>query len=985
MISLIGNTIDRYQILVKIRETPTRVLYKAYNTASQNYIALEVVKTSVRQPDELLRLINDQINKNIDLSHPNIATTADAGLYQGMVYIVYNFTPIQSLRRFFNRTYSWQDMARELVSITHALGYAHEKGIIHGSLHPSSIVLDEKRNPILFGFGFEQIITGYILAHTPGTWINRWGFEYRAPEVLSGAAPDKRSDIYAIGIMLYEWLIGKIPLLAATVLGTLEIRLTDSISMKEAASVPPVIQTLIQKCTAFKPAERYQSMQEVYIVLARGALDMSITKRMVRKPLEVPVQRFRLKPQSLMIFSAIAILAIFIVAAFMSRSSLSAMASPPSVTPTPSKILPTPTMIKPTATAAPTKTPIPTATATLAFPVFQETPFSSAINQTINADNIGKMILLSHWGIGNVNRLVPAPNGEYLVAASSIGIFIFNAQSLKLEKYIDTSSWVTTLDFSPDGKFIAIGNRDGSIQVWDTNTWQESGTTYSGHTQSILDLAFSPNGTKLASVALDNSLIEWTINSTAKLRAETIGGMTAVAYSADNTRIITGGNDFQINVWDAESLKVTQTKAFSSKVVDIASIKGTNLLVIGGSDQKVALLDITSEAGWIPVGSMQYPLTGVAASPDKKLIAAGDINGGISIWDITDRSIDKKFKEPRTIKNDPPEYTGDLNAPGSPHSLAFSPDGKLIFSGLHNGTIRSLAAETGEVAQQNLFLNTHTKKMAVSHNSQYLITQQDNYTLTVWDLWKGIALYQFQGEIKPGDPFSPDDSVFAVASVAGPAKINIYDPSDGKELYSPNSYRDLKNIQFTKDGAQLVTVYDKSAIHLWATSSWQELDTSPKYVVPGCVTYYDKNNVEIVSVTITYQHVIADNNNRPGLCGFETQQWTTFINEDIGLLAYGGGEKLAVVNIQNEGRKDQNMHGVRVDDTVVSVALSPNGKIVAAAYADRTIHLWGIDSQNELMNLYGHNDSITDLRFTPDGKLLISTSLDGTIRLWGVP
>jgi WD40 repeat protein len=70
---------------------------------------------------------------------------------------------------------------------------------------------------------------------------------------------------------------------------------------------------------------------------------------------------------------------------------------------------------------------------------------------------------------------------------------------------------------------------------------------------------------------------------------------------------------------------------------------------------------------------------------------------------------------------------------------------------------------------------------------------------------------------------------------------------------------------------------------------------------------------------------------------------------------------------------------------VVSVAISPDGNLVAAAYDDFTIHVWDANTREEISNLYGHNDTITGLRFTSDNRLLVSTSLDGTIRLWGIP
>jgi WD40 repeat protein len=101
-------------------------------------------------------------------------------------------------------------------------------------------------------------------------------------------------------------------------------------------------------------------------------------------------------------------------------------------------------------------------------------------------------------------------------------------------------------------------------------------------------------------------------------------------------------------------------------------------------------------------------------------------------------------------------------------------------------------------------------------------------------------------------------------------------------------------------------------------------------------------------------------------------------------VAYGGSSQLLVVGALGTGTSPLEMKEVNLKN-IVSAAIHPDGKLLAAAFDDNTIHLWDITSQNELLYLFGHTKLITDLKFTPDGKLLLSTSLDGTIRLWGIP
>lgn len=989
MINLIGSTIEHYQLLAKIRETPTRVLFKAHSTRSQTYVALEVVKSAWLPPEPLLDLLNEQIRRISDLIHPNIAAPLETGIHAGLIYIAYNFSPAQPMRRFFNRTYPWKEMAREFVSIAHAMAYAHENNVVHGSLHPSSIVLDDKRNPVLFDFGLERIITDYILAHAPGAWVNRWGFEYRALKQLSGAKPDKQGDIYALGVMLHEWLIGKIPQLEPTLLGTLQVRASSPvISRKDAISVPPVVRSLIQKCIALDPSERYQSMQEVYIVLARGALDMSLTKKMVRQPLAIPVQRFRLKRRQIRRIGFASLLAGVTFLFFASWQTMSAALTPATFTPTQTKSPPTSTpTLRPTGTLPPTPTSIPPTATPLIFPVSQGISISSAVDRTISPDNVDEMVMLTVWGVGNVNRLVSAPDGSSLVAGSSIGIFVLDSRTLQLKRYIDTRSSITALEFSWDGKLIATGDNEGLIQIWDAQTWGESAAPYSGHLEAILDLEFSPDGTRLASVDGASRLIQWQVNSADGPQPQSIkvmGGVTSLAYSSTGNRIVTGGNDLLVNIWDATTLTLEQKKDFSGKIVDIAAVReADDLFVIGGNNQQVALLKLGSEVTLREVGSLRYPLTGVAASPDGRYIAAGDLNGGIAIWDVSSDKVQEVKRPVNYVRGD----AAYLTSPGSAHSLSFSPDGRLVFSGLHDGIIRSLDATSGADVQQNLTLNAHIRNMALSHNSRYLATQQDNDTLSVWDLQSGAILYQVQGELKSGDPFSQDDTKFAIASVGiSPATVKVYDTKSGRNVHSIRSQPKLKTIQFINKDTQLLGVYD-TFVELWSMSSGQKLETKPEFDGSGCQTIKDINGLSLVSIT-NYQYVVTNNANKRGLCVFSPLAWAIAFNEDKGLIAYGGESVLSMIDARNPAKGSQNLQGVNRKN-IVRVAISPNSDLIAAAFADHSIHIWDAVTREELTNvkdgLYGHSDLITDLRFTPNGKLLISVSLDGTIRLWGVP
>src|SRR5215207_10761846 len=108
MQNLVGRTIEQYQIIMKLRETGTRVLYRAYDSRTRRNLALEVVKLQNIVQTDLLDLLNKQTRANAKLDHPNIAAMLNSGIWEDTIYLVYNFSPLRTWRRMLNVTHTWQ-------------------------------------------------------------------------------------------------------------------------------------------------------------------------------------------------------------------------------------------------------------------------------------------------------------------------------------------------------------------------------------------------------------------------------------------------------------------------------------------------------------------------------------------------------------------------------------------------------------------------------------------------------------------------------------------------------------------------------------------------------------------------------------------------------------------------------------------------------------------------------------------------------------
>ncbi|GAB4449214.1 MAG: hypothetical protein OHK0041_10260 [Anaerolineales bacterium] len=979
MKNLIGTTIRQYQILVKVRETGTRILYKAYDPHTHRHLGLEALKIHCADQPALLALLQEQGKKNAKLTHPNIAPLIDSGIEEGILFLVYDFHPERPLRRLFNRRYTWQETARELVAVTQAAAYAHEAGICHGALNPYSIILNDRKSPILFDFGFEQIIRDFTLVHSPGAWINKWGYEYLPPEQLNGEPPTPRSDIYALGMILHEWVNGEIALLEPSPLDTLRKRLSPPPKKnKRDKEIPAPIHELIEKCLAAAPERRYQSMQEVGLILARGALDLTITRSMVRNPLAAVSPRTvwsRLRPA--LVFLAVLALGAGAVwetgAGFPSRKGSEGIPSAlpptaaPSRTPRPA---PTPASVQTAVSPAVTVTS-PTPALSAVYPLFQGVPVTS-VTQAIASGNIRQIVPISIWGMGDLNDLSASPEGKYLAAGTSRGVFLFDPETLDFVRFIDANSQVSAIAFSADGKWIAVGDRDGLIRLWNTDSWQMEGKNFSGHRDAVLDLAFSPDGSRLASVGADGNLFQWMPASPDTLPPAPlkITGVSSVAYSSDGSRIVTGDNLFKVNVWDAAAYTPLQSITLSSKVMDIAAIEGASLVAAAGSDRRIVLADIEGKSGLQTIGTLQYPLAGFAVSSDGNLFAGADVTGGIVVWNREGVQLWKR--------------TGNPNAPaaaqGSAHRLTFSPDGKTLYFGLSTGVLRSFDAASGKEIAQNQSFDAHVSRLALSHNGEYLLAQHQDNSVGVWDLWNGKLLYRTTGELKNDNPFSESDKDFALAF--DPFTAKVLSTVTGSERYTFNNQAKIEAIQFIQNDTLLAAGHDRD-IRLWSMISGQELKIARNYSGTGCAHYLDLKGNPVLSVTTSFQHIMEKSRRSSMMCGFTRVDWMKafYIDDENDSLVYGGSSQLL---LRTSEQQEHPMEGVNFRN-IVSVALHPDGSLLAAAYDDHTIHIWDTTTRREVMTLFGHTASITDLRFSPDGKFLISASLDGTIRLWGVP
>ncbi|MFN2226517.1 MAG: protein kinase domain-containing protein, partial [Anaerolineae bacterium] len=220
MNNLVGQKFGPYEITAKIGEGGMAVVYKGYQQSLNRYVAIKVLRAELAQDKEFVERFRREALSVADLSHPNILHVYDAGFSDGVYYIVMAFVDGGSLKEMIMRGPLDMDYAISVVAqMADALHHAHQHGLVHRDVKPNNILMTRDGRPLLTDFGIAKAVHESTGLTRTGTSIGTP--EYMAPEQIQGQKVDARTDIYALGIVLYESLTGWTPFSTTTPVATL--------------------------------------------------------------------------------------------------------------------------------------------------------------------------------------------------------------------------------------------------------------------------------------------------------------------------------------------------------------------------------------------------------------------------------------------------------------------------------------------------------------------------------------------------------------------------------------------------------------------------------------------------------------------------------------------------------------------------------------------------------------------------------------------
>ncbi len=272
---------DRYEIIKTIGEGGMANVYLANDTILERNVAIKVLRGDLSSDEKFIRRFKREALSVSNLSHPNIVEVYDVGEEDGNYYIVMEYIEGKTLKQLLQKrgALTLTEVLDIMSQLTDGLAHAHEAYIIHRDIKPQNIMIEDNGLVKITDFGIATAINSTQLTQTNSVMGS---VHYLPPEQANGKGATIKSDIYSLGILMYELLTGSVPFKGDTAVEIALKHMKEKMPSvrKQNPTIPQSVENIILKATAKNPKNRYDSVREMYADL-QTAMDRPNEKRLV--------------------------------------------------------------------------------------------------------------------------------------------------------------------------------------------------------------------------------------------------------------------------------------------------------------------------------------------------------------------------------------------------------------------------------------------------------------------------------------------------------------------------------------------------------------------------------------------------------------------------------------------------------------------------------------------------------------------------------